>query len=797
MSLPIYRLRRWLAVIGVLFIAMVAGTYFYARMRLRNVLKELPNKIGIDIKQTANGFQFSKSDGKRTLFTVEASDLKQFKLNGRAELHNVSIILYGRDSSRFDQIYGDDFTYDKASGNVTASGDVQIDLEANPKGQTGPDQGSPKELKNPIHLKTRDLVFNQNSGDASTNARVDFHTPQASGWAVGMQYSGKNNLLTLLSEIHITLSGEDSANLVATHGTITREPRVVVLDHARLEREAGTLQADQASFFLGPNNDVERVLANGNVTAETKEQKEEDRMRARADAAEMLLTEKKNLLRNATLTGHVHVERTGSQPMQADAGRALLDFVGQNQLRKVHAADGVHLAQHAASAHPATADSSPAQDFDISAPVIDFFVAEGKRLDRAQTSGAAQIVISPAQTSAAGASASGRTVVTAGRFDARFAVNPNGASRLTSVHGAPNAKIVNSAFGAPDRVSTSQTLDAGFLAEGGISSIVQQGGVVYDDGQPPDKRTQGWANKAVYSPAAALLVLTGSPRVAEGSMVTTANTIRINRTSDDAFAEGDVKTTYSDLREQPGGALLASSSPIHVTAGAMTAHNSTAVALYQGHARLWQDANVIEAPSIEFHRDRRSLIAQGNAKQPVTTVLVQEELSQTGQPPENSPAKKRRKSEGKPEEKSGKSSPVAITSARLTYSDEEGVARYDGGVVAKGANFTASCGSMDVYLVPRGQTSGNQLLAGSGHLDHMVAKGNVVVQQPKRRAESQTLVYTAAEDKFVLTGGPPSIFDAERGKITGVSLTFFRAGDRVLVEGEASTPVVTQTRVAR
>jgi hypothetical protein len=49
----------------------------------------------------------------------------------------------------------------------------------------------------------------------------------------------------------------------------------------------------------------------------------------------------------------------------------------------------------------------------------------------------------------------------------------------------------------------------------------------------------------------------------------------------------------------------------------------------------------------------------------------------------------------------------------------------------------------------------------------------------------------------VLTGGPPSIFDAEHGKITGGSLTFFRADDRVLVEGEVSTPVVTQTRVKK
>jgi lipopolysaccharide export system protein LptA len=104
---------------------------------------------------------------------------------------------------------------------------------------------------------------------------------------------------------------------------------------------------------------------------------------------------------------------------------------------------------------------------------------------------------------------------------------------------------------------------------------------------------------------------------------------------------------------------------------------------------------------------------------------------------------------------------------------------------------------MDVYLVPRSQTTNNQTLPSTGRVDHMVAKGNVMVQQPSRKALGQNLVYTASDDKFLLTGGPPSIFDAERGKITGVSLTFFRTDDRVLVEGERSTPVVTQTRVVR
>jgi lipopolysaccharide export system protein LptA len=296
MPLPIYRLRRWLAVIAVVFVAVVAGIYFYARLRLRDVLKEVPNKIGIDIKQTANGFQFSKSDGKRTLFTVQAGSLKEFQLDGSAELHNVSIILYGRDSSRFDQIYGDNFTYDKKSGDVTAHGDVQIDLEANPAGLTGPDQGTPRELKNPIHLKTKDLVFNEKSGDASTTARVDFRTPQAIGWAMGVQYAGKTNTLILDSQVHVTLGGQGAATLFATHGRFTKDPHEIVLEHPRLDREGGTVQSEQATFFLGTDNEVQRVLATGNVNAESTGP-EADPMRARADQADLLLTGKQNLLR--------------------------------------------------------------------------------------------------------------------------------------------------------------------------------------------------------------------------------------------------------------------------------------------------------------------------------------------------------------------------------------------------------------------------------------------------------------------------------------------------------------------
>jgi len=806
MPLRVYRLRRWLAVSTVLFIAVVAGMYFYARLRQHSILKGFPGKISYDIKQTASGFQFSKSEAGRTVFTIRAKSVKEFKLNGRADLRDVTIILYGRDTSRFDQIYGDNFTFDPKSGNVTAHGEVQIDLQANPGGVSAPDQAAPKELRNPIHLKTSDLVFNRDTGNASTDSRVDFSTPQATGWAVGVRYAAKIATLTLASQIHVSISGENAATILATHGTITREPREIVLDHPLMKRDTGTVQSDAATFFLGPENEVQRVLATGNVNAESAVP-DADPMRARADRAELQLTGKDNLLRRATLTGNVHLERAGSQPMQGDAGLVILDFRGQlfhgqNDLQKVHAAEGVHLAQHSPGTNATTADASAPQDFDLTAPVIDFFVADGRRLDRAQTSGAAEITISPAQSASAASGQVQRTVITAGRFEAKFAATPDGKSKLTSMHGAPDAKIVNLAPGLPDRVSTSQTLDAAFLPEGGIASIVQQGSVAYTDGQPPEKRTQAWADRALYTPADRILLLTGSPRVSDGGMMTTANTIRINRATDDAIAQGNVKSTYNDLKEQPNGALLASSSLIHVTAATMTAHNSPSIALYEGNARLWQDANLIEAPSIQFDRDHRSLVAQGTAAHPVSTVLVQEKLAQPDQKsaestPKWTPVKDKHKANSKSTENLDEASPITITSARLTYADTDRRAHYDGGVTARGTDFQATADEMDVYLMARSQSSNSQSVTGPGRLDRMVAQGHVMIQQPGRHADGQNLVYTSSDDKFVLTGGLPSIFDAERGKITGVSLTFFRADDRVLVEGEASTPVVTQTRVAK
>jgi len=810
MASPVLRLRRWFALGAILMVAIVAGMYFYARWRVRKVVHDIPAKIGLDIQQTAEGFSISKSVEGRTQFTVSASKAVQFKGGGRANLHNVKIVIYGKDAGRFDRITGDDFEYDPASGNVNAKGAVLIDLEANPEGMRYSDQTAPAQTKQPIHLETNGLVFNKNTGDASASGKVVFRTPQAYGSAVGIQYLAKTGTMTLLSAVALTVSRPQPVQLIADHGLITKQPRQVVLAGVHMTRERQRMQSERATFFLRNDNTVDHILAEGDVEAElygrsptnpqtstSNPRMSDSETRERSNRAELFLTGTRNLLTTAILSGNVQLatqgaqdqgtQVQGAQPAEAFAGKVTLHFIGQQILKTVHAEDGVRLMQknsQTGTATPSASAKGGGQDIEMTAPVMDFIVKDGHLLERAETSGPPQIVITQP-------GANQKTVVNATKFTARFTEK----NRLAALHGEPDAKIVSGKIGAPgpaDRVSTSKMLDVVFLPEGGIRSITQSGSLAYVDGTE-----KAWGQRGEYTTADQMLVLSGSPRVVDTGMTTTAQTIRMNRTTGDALAEGNVKSTYSDLKVQPDGAMLSSSDPIHVTSRAMTAHRSPAIAVYTGDARLWQNANVVEAPTLQFDRDHRSLIAQGEISvgtgprpvragqspaptealvQPVSTVLVQVD-------------------------KTGKATPVHITSARLNYADAERRIFLDGGVTAKGADATMTSQQMTVFLLPRTQSqTQSQTTAGpgmSGQVDRIIAEHGVVITQPARHATGDRLVYTAADDRFVLTGGPPSIFDAERGKITGDSLTFYRHDDRVLVEGRKTSPAVTRTQVAR
>jgi lipopolysaccharide export system protein LptA len=169
----------------------------------------------------------------------------------------------------------------------------------------------------------------------------------------------------------------------------------------------------------------------------------------------------------------------------------------------------------------------------------------------------------------------------------------------------------------PDRVSTSDRIVANFGPKGGMSGVVQEGNFTFTSGT-----LRAFAQSARYQPEREHVVIEGSPRMEDVGTLTTADTFILNRSSGQLLAQGHVKTSYSDVKAQPAGALLAASDPIHVTANQMTASNDPGIATYTGNARLWQNANVIEAPSIQFQKEQRTVVANSKGDQKVSTILV-------------------------------------------------------------------------------------------------------------------------------------------------------------------------------
>jgi len=792
------RLRYWFVAALIIVVAVVVGFLSYGKFILRNVLKDAAKaKLGIEYQQSTEGFSLSKSQGGHTLFTVKASKAVTYKAGGRAQLNDVNITVYGHAGDRFDQIYGKQFDYDPQAHTVTADGDVQIDLQSADPNAPRADQAPPKEVKNPVHLRTSGLTFNESTGVAHTENQVEFTVPQANGTAEGVTYDSKARTLTLTKNLHMRRNGPQPVQFWAKHGVInSNQPSKAVFEQVRVERPTGNFEADQLTIFVRPDQSVDHVLADGNLhgssTAKSK-------LAFRSQHGEVTMSDAGNVPRRAVFTGDVYVSSTGERSMQGQAKRVVTDFTPDGRVRLVHALEGVHMTQ------PPTPNSkNGSQAVELTADAVDFFVQNGDTLERAETIGAAEVTSTPTQTAQAKsadplAKQPGKTTVTAGKFVAQF----NQQGRITAVHGAPNARMVSSTSGEPDRVTTSQRIDLAFEPDGSVTNMVQEGGFEYHEAQKTGERA-AYAEKASYDPKTEVLHLTGSPRVIDAGMTTTADTVLLNRSTGDAEAQNHVKSTYSDVKPDAQGALFSSSAPVHITARNMTAKRASGEAKYTGDARMWQEANIIEAPTITFDRDRRQLTAASSGSQLVSTILVQtENAQQQNAQPETGQQKSGQHQDGQPgkapQDKAqpkgpGRTAPVYVKSQKLVYDDTGSVAHFEGAVTLRSSGGNMTAGKIDVFLVKR--TTSQPAQPGAAQVDHIVAQNHVRVEQEGRTVTGSKLVYTPADDKFVMTGGPPIITDPQHGTITGSSLTFFRADDKVLVEG-GSSRAVTTTRVSR
>lgn len=830
MRFTIERIRSLLLVAGVLLLAALG--VFLVRAKWKNLLirRDLPQRLAKGILQEANGYTFVHAFGAHSQYRIHASREVQLK-NDRVELHEVQIELYGEDGSRVDQIDGDEFEYDEKSGRAIANGPVEMVLTqpSNAKGTDGKavSAGVPRQ----VHVKTSGVTFDRNSELVTTEKPLHFSMLQAEGNAIGARYDAQSGHLTLEQAVELTTHrGENPVTIHAQHAEIDRDTQLCWLSAATANYRGAKADAAQAMILFREDGTADRLDATGGFRLVTA-----TGSHLAAPTAWMNFDEH-NQPRLGHLDGGVTMDSVkAGRTVHGTSPTAGLEFTAQGQLRHAHLERGVTMA----SEETREGDGGQPTALRVSrtwrSPVadVDFREASRGHLEPASIEGTGGVVIT-------GESRRGDEVVAPSRMSADEVTGTFAAdSKLRTMTGVGHAKMEQTTAAGAHQIATGDHLVAQFApasdstgrVNGNVKGASENGaggrdsnrGTAMDvqsaelDGhvslfqqlapkpgaqpQPPMRATAG---RAVYEDTGQWLHLTINPRVKDGGLELTADKVDVSQQSGDAFAHGNVKgswstnsaetdagfagrqSTVSESSESPGSMPLGSKGPAHVIAAEAQLNESTGEATFRGHARLWQQANSVSAPTIVLNQHTQTLVARStDPADPVRAVLLSAGgpgmSKNAGQTPSQSAG-------DDPQAKPATPSVIRVRGGDLLYSDPERRAVMQGGalgaVIAETGTATSSSDAVELRLLPAGNREGNS--GGQAQVDRMTATGHVVLTSQGRRGTGEQMEYSSVTGEYTLTGTaatPPKMTDPERGTVTGEALIFHSRDDSVSIEG--------------
>jgi lipopolysaccharide export system protein LptA len=828
MRFTIERLRMLVLVAGVLLVIALGVFLGTARFRNRFIRKDLPQKLGLNIQEEAKGIVVTHEVRGHVLYKIRASKQVQLKRDGKVflQLHDVNIELYAEDGSRVDRIAGDEFEYDPDTGIAKAVGPVEIAL-MKPKvaPAIAPNATANQALNGTqknnsltsaaqtvatgeIHVKTSGLVFNRNSGEASTGERVEFTLAQGSGSAIGAKYDSHNGLLLLDHAVQLNVQrGADSIELLAQHAAFQRDDQVCDLQVATVHYRDDVSNAEQAKVYFRDDGSAERLEASKGFSMVTS-----TGGRLTAPTGTLNFDEHSQpshgLLRDGVA---IDSDRNGRH-IHGTSPTIELVFAGQGELRSAHLERGVQIVSQ---------EEVPSEKGIVRAhrtwlsPVADvaFRNAGKNKVELASIHGTGGVTVEA--ISQRGNAPAAPEKMAADEVTGEF--GSNGA--LTRLTGRGHTTIGETTATGTRQTTSSDLLVAHLNATGDakqrgrnvnagdaqIESATMDGNVVLTQ-QPPAKagaaqpELRATADHADYDNAGQLLRLTGSPRVTDGGLELTAEKLNVSQESGDALALGNVKATWmgddtgSGNGAGPGksgdpngtGAGFGAQGPAHVVAQQAALQRSSAV-IFRGDARLWQQGNSVIAPVIVLDRTKQTLTAATkDRKNPVQVVLV----SATGAVPGQQGAQKK-----------NEPSIIRVRGGDLKYSSAERKVVMRAGVVGNVASSTEDAttvsNELELILLPPGNHAGKDGTA--AQVDRMTSTGHVEISSEGRRGTGEQLVYSGDTGKYVLTGSaaaPPRLTDATRGTVTGQALIFNSRDDSVSIEGDGrmTTTVTTAPR---
>ena len=833
-------LRNWIVVLAGALVAAIALFLAYGRWQGRRLGHDLPGGLEKSIQQSTNGVTYSESRGGHTIYTLHASKAVQFKSSGHAELNDVSITLYGAQGAPANRIYGSKFDWDPVNGIARAMGEVQIDFQgtAAPAPQGGKDSADEGESKNTVHVKTSGLVFNKQTGLASTTERIEFRLAEAAGSATGASFDSQTGIVILVSEVAFNSSvGGNPLAVHARHAQFDRGSRQIYLLQAVTDYADTHSSSDQATVFLRADGSAYQIEAQGNVILTGSDGQQLNTRKVHIDLGPR--SEPEQAIADG---GLLYVANNAARLLHGTASSATLLFGAQPTIRHAQMRDAVSLVDEeklppvsaGAAAKPSqNAPESTTRQMQASKVDVDFAPgpSHGPVAEHILAVGGARLNIHeiyartpPQDTTVQGdqlfATLKDGEVLSSLRGTGHTSlavVSPTGTKQTSSgdnllltfappVETSPKAKETAAKGKAPAPQPAAQLQSA---VQSGNVTLVQEP-APKPGGEPP-VATTATADRASYDAATQLVQLSGNPRIRDAGGDLNAAFIEFDRANGNGNATGGVKATYRQASGQQNVAF-AGTEPAHVVADHAHLDQGTDLVTFYGTARdlarLWQGSNSISAPVLELSRAHGTLAAHGPAGDVAAVHGVftssQSNLSpnplSSAKPPVASPAPSKSPAQAAPT-----ASVIRLQSRTLFYAENEHKAVFGGGVVAQTSSGILRSSFMDVYFTPPagatpspGAEPGGKT-AQKSQVSKLVARGAVELQQPGRKGSGEQLDYTAQDGKFVLTGtsaAPPRLTDQVRGTVTGNALIFDDRDDSVMVSGGPSK-AVTQTRVAK
>jgi len=769
--------RRWrwvgiLAAAGVATtFAVIVGTYRLGKAPRQTPVSK-PADLPKDADQQLSGVTFTRSEKGREIFALHAARTLAFKQSGSILLSDVYVEYFGQTGDRYDVLKTAEGEYNPSTGNLSTPGDVEIVLNA-PRGKLhGADQ-TPAETDNkavggrqPVYIRTSKVASHEHGTLIESTTPVSFHLGQISGSARGLAYGTDRGEITLKQDVEAVFQPAPvkppqppiqlSASQLRYGGS---GEGVQLWGPIKIQQGKRTAIADEGVISLSAQNRVTEVLLSGHALMQ--DQTPRGRITLQSDALQGYLSPATSRLSKLMAVGHVQgdsMQASGVAHLEAHA--VVLNFDPVTHAPANGAASGnVHLTITQAPRPLAPTATPPgviqkASREELSTENLEFtFRHQGKNLKEAQTSGPGTLVLYPESPK------SGNRTVTAAKFLMAF----DRLSRLESIRGTGGTKIVfeppANARSQVSAVSTGNLLMATFdPATEAIHTVEQSGDFHFTNGDIEAKGEQALDQEREQK-----LVLTGHPEVWDSDTRARANQVVVLLASDAAEAIGDVHAIHTDPRDP-------SSLPTNVVADRMTADHRSQVVHYEGNVRAWRGTDVIESASLEVYKTQRRVSTNSRV------------LTSHLQPP---PAG----GNGKMAVHSGPT-PLTIRADKLDYFDAGRKARYSGDVELDTQDAKILADRLDVYFSLGKKQSDSEV-------ERAVAEGDVKVVQPLRYAKGENAVYDAQAGKVVMTGGPPTVYDTEKGSVTGQRLTFYIHNDRLLVDGSANAPAVSKHRVAQ